>query len=88
MIGVLWRGVWLGRLCSAGVLEATGYFQGKRDRVSALALAVLEATTAATILPRRPQASSDRLVGDEAALKEQGIARPKDFALQFAADRS
>jgi hypothetical protein len=26
--------------------------------------------------------------GDEAALKEQGIARAKDFALQFAADRS
>jgi len=25
--------------------------------------------------------------GDEAALKEQGIARAKDFALQFAADR-
>jgi hypothetical protein len=24
--------------------------------------------------------------GDEAALKEQGIARAKDFALQFAAD--
>jgi hypothetical protein len=26
--------------------------------------------------------------GDEPALKEQGIARAKDFALQFAADRS
>ena len=26
--------------------------------------------------------------GDEAALKEQVIARAKDFALQFAADRS
>ena len=26
--------------------------------------------------------------GDEAALREQGIARAKDFALQFAADRS
>ena len=26
--------------------------------------------------------------GDEAALKEQSIARAKDFALQFAADRS
>ena len=25
--------------------------------------------------------------GDEAALQEQGIARAKDFALQFAADR-
>ena len=26
--------------------------------------------------------------GDEAALKEQGIARAKDLVLQFAADRS
>ena len=26
--------------------------------------------------------------GDEATLKEQGTARAKDFALQFAADRS
>ena len=26
--------------------------------------------------------------GDEATLKEQGIAKAKDFALQFAADRS
>ena len=25
--------------------------------------------------------------GDEAALEEQGIAKAKDFALQFAADR-
>ena len=26
--------------------------------------------------------------GDEATLQEEGIARAKDFALQFAADRS
>ena len=26
--------------------------------------------------------------GDEAALQEQGIARAKDFALQFAANRA
>jgi hypothetical protein len=38
-----------------------------------------ESTTLTVIVPND---------GDEATLKEQGIARAKDFALQFAADRS